>query len=107
MLSNRVEPIDESFLMKRVEAAHAYRQRIVSNSDAYRLIHAEGDLLPGLIVDRYSDWLAVQLLDQGMDRLAKELTSVFAELIQPRGIIARNEIASRAKENLSQEMQYA
>jgi 23S rRNA (cytosine1962-C5)-methyltransferase len=103
MLSNRMERIDESFLLKRIEAAHAYRQRIVSNSDAYRLIHAEGDLLPGLIVDRYGDWLAVQLLDQGMDRLAKELISVFAELLKPKGIIARNDIASRAKENLPQE----
>jgi 23S rRNA (cytosine1962-C5)-methyltransferase len=103
ILSNRVECIDESFLRKRVEAAHAFRQRIVSNSDAYRLIHAEGDLLPGLIVDRYGDYLVLQLLDQGMDRLAPEIVSVFNALLISKGIVARNDAPSRAKENLSQE----
>ena len=52
ILSKHVECIDERFLLKRIEAAHAFRHRIVSRSDAYRLIHAEGDLLPGLIADR-------------------------------------------------------
>jgi 23S rRNA (cytosine1962-C5)-methyltransferase len=103
VLSNRVECIDERFLRKRIEAAHAFRQRIVSNSDAYRLIHAEGDLLPGLIADRYGDYLVVQLLDQGMDRLAPEIVGVLTALFKPKGILARNDAASRAKENLPQE----
>ena len=58
LLSARVEPIDEAFLRRRLEAAYRHRQKVVENSDAYRLVHAEGDLLPGLIVDRYGDWLA-------------------------------------------------
>lgn len=103
VLSKRVEPIDETFLLKRIQAAHAFRQRIVSNSNAYRLIHAEGDLLPGLIADRYGDYLVLQLLDQGMDRLAAELVNVLNALLTPKGIVARNEVASRAKENLSRE----
>lgn len=103
VLSKHVELIDEDFLLKRIRAAHAFRQRIVSNSDAYRLVHAEGDLLPGLIADRYGDYLVLQLLDQGMDRLATELVNVFNALLTPKGIVARNEVASRAKENLPRE----
>ena len=103
ILSKHVECIDERFLLKRIEAAHAFRHRVVSRSDAYRLIHAEGDLLPGLIADRYGDYVVLQLLDQGMDRLAPEIVSVLNALLRPKAIIARNETPSRAKENLSQE----
>jgi 23S rRNA (cytosine1962-C5)-methyltransferase len=103
VLSNHVEAIDETFLLKRIQTAHAFRQRIVSNSDAYRLIHAEGDLLPGLIADRYGDYLVLQLLDQGMDRLATEVVNVLSALFTPKGIVARNDVASRAKEDLPRE----
>ncbi|MBV9158911.1 MAG: class I SAM-dependent rRNA methyltransferase [Acidobacteriaceae bacterium] len=104
LLSTHVEPIDENFLRKRIEAAYAYRQRVVGDSDAYRLVHAEGDLLPGLIVDRYADWLVLQLLDQGMDRLRNEIVNVLTELLKPMGIIARNDLAVRAKEELPREI---
>ncbi len=103
MLSSRVEPIDHAFLQKRLSAAYEYRRKYVKNSNAYRLVHAEGDLLPGLIVDRYGDWLVVQLLDQGMDRMSADVTSALAELLRPKGIVARNDVAVRAKENLPQE----
>ncbi len=102
MLSSRVEPIDKGFLFRRLAAAHQYRLRFVHNSSAYRLLHAEGDLLPGLIVDRYGDWLALQLLDQGMDRLRPEIVAALVELLSPKGIVARNDIAVRAKEDLPQ-----
>jgi 23S rRNA (cytosine1962-C5)-methyltransferase len=104
LLSPHVESIDQSFLLNRMEHAYAYRRRIVSNSDAYRLVHSEGDLLPGLVVDRYGEWLVVQLLDQGMDRLANEIVEVLTALLQPKGIVARNDVPSRAKENLDQEI---
>lgn len=105
LLSTQTEEVDESFLRKRIAAAYAYRGRVVSNSDAYRLVHAEGDLLPGLIVDRYGDWLAVQLLDQGMDRIAREVVEALNGLLNPKGIVARNDAPVRAKENLPQQMQ--
>ncbi|MFL6450795.1 MAG: class I SAM-dependent rRNA methyltransferase [Bryobacteraceae bacterium] len=103
-LSRRVELIDTAFLQRSIEAAHRFRQRIVQNSNAYRLVHAEGDLLPGLIVDRYADCISLQLLDQGMDRLSTEIIEVLRQLLQPNGIIARNDVATRAKENLDQEV---
>lgn len=104
LLSRHIEVIDETFLRRRLEAALALRKRLIANSDAYRLVHAEGDLLPGLIVDRYADWLVVQLLDQGMDRLSNEIVQALESLLHPTGIVARNDVAVRAKENLPQEV---
>jgi 23S rRNA (cytosine1962-C5)-methyltransferase len=105
LLSRHIEPINGAFLRARIEAAIAYRRRVVDDSEAYRVVHAEGDLLPGLIVDRYGDFLVLQLLDQGMDRVAPDLVEVLTQLFQPRGIVARNDLAVRAKENLPQETQ--
>ncbi|HEX4167729.1 MAG TPA: class I SAM-dependent rRNA methyltransferase [Bryobacteraceae bacterium] len=104
LLSSRIEDIDQPFLAQRLSAALAFRERIVKDSDAYRLVHAEGDLLPGLIVDRYGTCLVVQLLDQGMNRLAAEITSSLVELLAPSVIVARNDVASRAKEGLPREV---
>jgi 23S rRNA (cytosine1962-C5)-methyltransferase len=104
LLSPHIETIDAQFLSKRIQAAQEYRQRIVDNSDAYRLVHAEGDLLPGLVVDRYADWLVVQLLDQGMDRMSGAVTEVLNNICGPRGIVARNDLAIREKEDLLREI---
>lgn len=103
LLSPHTEPVDESFLRKRLEAACRYRDRVVRDTDAYRLVHAEGDLLPGLIIDRYAEFFVVQLLDQGMDRMAAQVATVLGDLFHPKAIVARNDVPVRLKENLSQE----
>ncbi len=100
LLSRRFEAIDADFLARRIRTALGYRRRVVSDSDAYRLVHAEGDLLPALIVDRYADWLVIQLLDQGMDRLGGEIVNALTGLLAPKGILARNDAPVRAKEQL-------
>src|SRR5581483_2320005 len=103
LLSRHTEPIDENFFRKRLEAACQYRKRVVRDSDAYRLVHAEGDLLPGLIVDHYADFLVIQLLDQGMDRIAAQVITALTNLFHPKAIVARNDIPVRLKENLPQQ----
>ena len=103
LLSRRAEPIDEAFLVSRMEAALALRKQVVQDSDAYRLIHAEGDLLPGIIIDRYGDWLVAQFLDQGMDRMTDQVVAALSSVVSPKGIVARNDVPSRAKEGLPQE----
>lgn len=103
-LSRHVEEINEGFIQARFEAAYAYRKRVICGSDAYRLIHAEADLLPGLVVDRYGDYVVAQFLDQGMDRMTSKIVSVLQKLLSPRGIVARNDVAVRSKENLPLEV---
>src|SRR5205807_5154640 len=99
-LSPDAQAIDRSFYLRRLHAAELHRRRVVIDSDAYRVVHAEADLLPGLIVDRYRDHLVVQTLDQGMDAAKNEIASCFEEIFHPAGIVARNDAAVRTKEAL-------
>jgi 23S rRNA (cytosine1962-C5)-methyltransferase len=100
MLSGRVEAIDTAFFERRFSAAAAFRHSVVSDAEAYRLVHAEGDQLPALIVDRYGDYLSVQMLDQGMDRARGAILDSLVTLFQPKGIMLRNDAAVRRKEEL-------
>ncbi len=100
LLGTRVEEVDAQFYERRLAAALEYRQSIVSDTDSYRLVHAEADLLPALIVDRYGDHLAVQTLDQGMDRAKDWIVAGLVNLLSPKGIVLRNDAAVRRKEDL-------
>jgi len=100
LLSRSVEEVDREFFAERLAAAEAHRRRVVSATDAYRVVHGEGDLLPGLVVDRYADWLVLQTLNQGMDAVREWIVSSLVELFAPRGIVARNDAAVRAREAL-------
>ncbi len=100
LLSTRNEPVDRSFFRQRIEAARAYRERVVRDSDSYRLVYGEADELPGLVVDRYGNYLAMQTLDQGMDRCQPEIVAVLEEMFAPKGILARNDAPVRKREAL-------
>jgi 23S rRNA (cytosine1962-C5)-methyltransferase len=100
MLSPHVEEIGREFYLRRLRAAEEHRRSVVSDTDAYRVVHGEADLLPALIVDRYGDYLVMQTLDQGMDTAKSEISTCLEEIFQPRGIVARNDVAVRAKEQL-------
>ncbi len=104
LLSTRPEIIDRSFFRERLAAALAHRERVVQNSDAYRLVFSEGDLLPGLIVDRYGPYLALQTLNQGMDRARDVIVDCLQELLAPAGILARNDASVRKLEGLPLEV---
>ena len=103
MLSEKFDPIDRGFFLHRLSRAIDFRKRMVENSDAYRVVYSEADLLPGLIVDRYGSYLVVQMLDQGMDRARDTIVECLTEQLAPTGIFARNEASVRKLENLPQE----
>jgi 23S rRNA (cytosine1962-C5)-methyltransferase len=100
MLSRQVEEIGRDFFLRRLRAAEEHRRSVVGNIDAYRVVHGEADLLPALVVDRYGDYLVVQTLDQGMDAAKSVIASCLDEIFHPKGIVARNDVAVRAKEEL-------
>ena len=100
MLSERPAEIGRDFYRSRLAAAQAHRERVVHHSNAYRVVHGEADLLPALVVDRYADCLVMQTLDQGMDAAKPLIAACLEEIFAPRAIIARNDAAVRAKEQL-------
>ena len=89
----------------RLERALAFRTSLSLDATACRLVHGEADLLPSLIVDRYGDYLVVQTLSQGMDRLLPAIVSILGEVAHPRGILARNEPRARVLEGLEQQVE--
>jgi 23S rRNA (cytosine1962-C5)-methyltransferase len=100
LLSPRIEPADRAFFRRRIEAASAWRQRVVAGSNAFRLVYGEADQLPGLVIDRYGDYFVLQALDQGMDRCQPDVVAALEELFSPRGILARNDAPVRRRESL-------
>jgi 23S rRNA (cytosine1962-C5)-methyltransferase len=100
MLSSRVEVVDKEFYRRRLQAALSLRERIVADSTAYRLVFAEADLLPGLIIDRYGAFFSIQTLNQGMDRDRETILQCLEEMCAPAAIVARNDAAVRTRENL-------
>jgi 23S rRNA (cytosine1962-C5)-methyltransferase len=105
MLSDGEKAADDDLIRSRVDAAIAFRQELAIDASAYRLVHGEADLLPSLIVDRYDDYLVVQALSQGMDRLMPLVVGILEDRLQPRGILARNDPRTRLLEGLEQRVE--
>ena len=76
--------------------------REVGEATARRLVYAESDGLPGLIVDQYGEWLVLQALTLGMERRKGEMVALLQELLAPRGIYERSDVDVRAQEDLPQ-----
>jgi 23S rRNA (cytosine1962-C5)-methyltransferase len=100
LLTREDVPLDRAFFVARIQAAAEYRKRVVEDTEAYRMIYSEADLLPSLIVDCYADWLVMQTLSQGAENLKNEFVSILAELFSPRGILERNDSRVRDLEGL-------
>lgn len=102
LLTRGAEPADRTLWRARLEQAIRFRESLDIDATAYRLVHGEGDLLPSLVVDRYADYLVVQALSQGVDRLLPDITQLLVELVRPAGILARNDPRVRLLEGLEQ-----
>jgi len=100
MLSDRTEEIGREFYLSRLKQALAHRERVVTNTNAYRWVSSEADLLPGLIVDRYGDFVVLQTLDQGMDQSRDLIAGCLDEIARPIAIVARNDASVRKLESL-------
>jgi 23S rRNA (cytosine1962-C5)-methyltransferase len=102
MLTNKQEEIDEAFFRKRIEAAWQYRKRMLKEPDYCRLIFGEADFLPGLIVDKFGEYLVVQTLALGIDIRMEMIMRILEDLLQPKGIYERNDVPVRELEGLPQ-----
>src|SRR5271155_2477047 len=104
MISHGSVPDLPALVSERIRAAIAYRKenRLVSNTDAYRIVFSEADFLPGLIIDRYNDVLSLQILTQAMDSAParKAILQTLREELQPAGIVERVESRIRELEQL-------
>jgi 23S rRNA (cytosine1962-C5)-methyltransferase len=98
------EPFEKSVLIERIRAALAFRRSVTPEStDLLRLIHAEGDRLGGLIVDRYGDLLVVEITSAGLEQVRDTVLEVLQDEERPRGVLIANDGPARRIERLSAE----
>ncbi len=95
--------IDAAWVRARIADAVAFRARVTPGTQ-HRLVHAEADRLPGLIVDRFGEVAVVQANTAGMDRLLPAVAAALLDLLPLRAIVARNDSAARLQEGLPQEV---
>jgi 23S rRNA (cytosine1962-C5)-methyltransferase len=95
------EEIDVAFYARRFGRAAALRALLPGDVTAYRLVHAEADGLPGLILDRYDRWLVAQFHTAGVERDREKIIQALAQAIQPEGILARDDVNARGREGLA------
>jgi 23S rRNA (cytosine1962-C5)-methyltransferase len=102
MLTYGERVADAALITARIDAAITFRESLGIDGTAYRLVHGEADLLPSLVVDRYGDYLVVQALSQGMDRLVPVVVRALVDRLHPAGILARNDPRARVLDGLPQ-----
>ncbi len=96
------EKIDEGFFRRKITLANSLREKIIdiSKTNAYRIINAESDGLPGLIVDRYSEYLVCQFLSAGVEANKEIIIKILSETFKPTGLFERSDVEVRTKEGL-------
>ncbi len=100
LLTRGRDEIDEAFFVRRIERAVRLRESIYPGVAAARLVYGESDQLPGLVVDRYGDWLAVQVLTLGMEVRAELVRAALERVLAPVGVVRIADSPLRALEGL-------
>ncbi len=101
LISRKEEVFDKSFFRCLIKKA-IEKRRILGYSESCRLIFGESDSLPGLIVDKYGDYLSMQVLCLGMELIKQDIIDILVDELNPLGIYERSDVASREKEGLKQ-----
>lgn len=98
-LIGRDHPLDKSLLVHRLNIALALRERVFPGP-YYRLVYGDSDALPGLVVDRFGDYLVVQVNTVGMERVLDDIVTALCQVLKPRGILLKNDSRVRESEGL-------
>ncbi len=101
---DEAEEVDEAFFKQRIRKAAALREQWIDTqqTSAYRLIHAESDCLPGLVVDQYNQTLILQILSAGMERWRETIVDCLVETLAPDCVFERSDVAVRELEGLQE-----
>jgi len=105
-LFSRDHPLDKSLLVHRLNIALALRERVFG-APYYRLVYGDSDALPGLVVDRFGDYLVVQINTAGMERVRDDIVTALYQVLKPRGILLKNDSRVRESEGLTEYIEVA
>ena len=96
-------PIDADLFRARIQAADALRRKALPGEETYRVVHGEADLLPGLVVDRYGDYLSAQFLVKATEDRKDLIADLLVEHFHCKGLVNRSDVGVRALEGLPPE----
>jgi len=102
LLERTDRAVDGGWWRERLAAALARREGI--DATAYRVVHAEGDWLPSLVVDRYDRWVVAQLLSAGLETMRAEIIDALVDVLRPEGVLLRHDAAPRRRERLAEDV---
>ena len=102
LLSYKDEAIDESFFARRIEHALEFRKKFVKETDACRVVFSEADGLPGLVVDKYAEYIVFQILTLGMEKKKEALVNIMRETLKPKFLYEKSDATSRRLEGLTE-----
>ena len=106
LLTRQREDIDSiSFYKERLQAALAHRSKLYPSMATFRAVYGESDFLPGLVVDKYDQYLSVQFLSAGLEKRRDIIVAALLHVLEPRGIIARNDVSVRSLEGLDEKVE--
>jgi 23S rRNA (cytosine1962-C5)-methyltransferase len=105
-LISREHPLDKSLLVHRINIALALRERLFAEP-YYRLVYGDSDGLSGLVVDRFGDYLVVQINTAGMERVVDDIVTALCQVLKPLGILLKNDSRVRASEELPEYIKVA
>ncbi len=100
ILTKEREEIDADFFKKRISQAYLLRQGLYPTERSYRVVYGESDFLPGLVIDKYENYLVMQVLSLGMEQRLELISQALTEIFKPAGIYLRNDIEIRTLEGM-------
>lgn len=106
LLSRTRQDIESpGFFRQKIHEADSYRRSIYPDLSSYRVVYGEADGLSGLVIDRYGDYLSIQLLSAGMEARREQIVHALIDLFSPVGIVARNDVSVRSLEGLDEQVE--
>ncbi|HTY20163.1 MAG TPA: class I SAM-dependent rRNA methyltransferase [Geobacteraceae bacterium] len=107
MARTRTDIDAPDFYLERINRSLSLRRQLYPSLDTFRVVHGEGDFLPGLVVDKFGDYLSVQFLTCGMERRKGLIIGILRTIFSPRGIVVRNDSPVRGLEGLEEVVEVA
>lgn len=102
VLTTKEEKIDKSFFQKRIQNAYEKRKHLLEETNCVRVFFSEGDGIPGLIIDKFSHYVAVQFRNSGVESFRQEILNAIKKYLKPKGIYERSDVENRVHEGVEQ-----
>src|SRR3712207_3468288 len=104
VLTTKEEKIDKSFFQRKIKTAFERRKCLLQETNCVRAFFSEGDGIPGLIIDKFEHYVAVQFRNSGLETFRQEIINAIKKYLKPKGIYERSDVENRTHEGVEQKI---